>query len=152
MYGMGLKAFWFVLLLLFYDAHAETIYQWRDPWGQMQYSKTPVPGAMISDLTELPEPQETTEQQKQDAMVRKLQEMQQDRHRAAQMQAARESSEIGALVERDRCMQLRNLMVEVQSARLRQYQQFPFTPFLYTPHYYGHLQLDISREIRNNCR
>ncbi len=128
---------------------ADTIYQWSDPWGQIQYSKTPVPGAMISDLTELPEPQETTEQQKQEAMLRKLQSMRQDNLRSAQTEAGRQALKMQELEARAQCEQLRDLIFEVQVADFRRSLLYGFYPL---PGYYGHLQMDISRDIRQKCR
>ncbi len=138
-----------VIFFSFSSAYAETIYQWSDPWGQIQYSKTPVPGAMISDLTELPEPQETTEQQKQEAMLRKLQSMRHDNLRYSQTEAGRQSLKMQELEARAHCEQLRDLMFEVQIAHFRQSSIYGF---YLLPGYYGHLQMDISREIRQKCR
>lgn len=142
----------FVIVVTFFNfSHvcAETIYQWSDPWGQVQYSKTPVPGAMVSDLTELPAPQETTEQQKQEAMVRKLQKMRQDNIRFSLAEAERQAMNTKELNDNAHCEQLRNLMFDVQLANIRQYSLPGFYLF---PGYFGHLQMDLSREIREKCR
>ena len=128
---------------------ADTIYQWSDPWGQIQYSKTPVPGAMVSDLTELPETQETTEQQKQDAMVRKLQEMKQRNLNRIKQAEIQEQLKSNALDEKNHCKQLRILMADMQSYYLWQYPLFGAPIF---PGYYGQLHHDLSREIQNKCR
>ncbi|MCK5666637.1 MAG: hypothetical protein KAI17_24275, partial [Thiotrichaceae bacterium] len=48
-------------LVFSYEVSADTIYQWTDPWGQIKYSKTQVSGSMISELTEIPEMQTSTE-------------------------------------------------------------------------------------------
>lgn len=139
----------FVAIFYFSYASADTIYQWSDPWGQIQYSKTPVPGAMISDLTELPAPQETTEQQKQEAMLRKFQSMRQDNLRFSQAEAERQALRMQELGARAQCEQLRDLMFEVQASDFRRYSIYGF---YLLPGYYGHLQTDISREIRQKCR
>lgn len=142
----------FVVLVTFFNfphVYAETIYQWSDPWGQVQYSKTPVPGAMISDLTELPAPRETTEQQKQEAMVRKLQKMRQDNIRFSHAEVERQTLNTKELNDNAYCEQLRNLMFEVQLANLRQYS---LPGFYLVPGNFGHLQMDLSREIRQKCR
>ncbi len=91
------------------NVHAETIYQWTDPWGQIQYSRTPVPGSMVSHLTELPEVTETTEQQKKDAMVRKLQKMKQNNRNKKLRAAAHQQSNAQTLRAKNHCKQLRIL-------------------------------------------
>ncbi|MCW5618848.1 MAG: DUF4124 domain-containing protein [Nitrosomonas sp.] len=144
-----MKKIMFVAIFYFSYASADTIYQWSDPWGQIQYSKTPVPGAMISDLTALPAPQETTEQQKQEAMLRKFQSMRQDNLRFSQAEAERQVLRMQELEARAQCEQLRDLMFEVQVADFRRSSIYGF---YLLPGYYGHLQMDISREIRQKCR
>ncbi|HNP26809.1 MAG TPA: hypothetical protein PKM20_08715, partial [Nitrosomonas sp.] len=118
-------------------------------WGQIQYSKTPIPGAMISDLTELPEVLETTELQKQEAMVRKLQELKQNNLQRIQQQAAQERLKAQALETKHHCNHLRSLMTDIQLHNLWQYSVFG-APLL--PGYYGHLQYDLSKEIHSRCR
>ncbi|SFK53166.1 hypothetical protein SAMN05216302_100893 [Nitrosomonas aestuarii] len=138
--------------LFFYAATntiADTIYQWSDPWGQIQYSKTPVPGAMVSDLTKLPEALETTEQQKQEAMVRKLQELRQKNLQRIQQQGIQERSKAQALETKNHCNHLRNLMTDIQLYNL--WQNSIYGASLFTG-YYGHLQYDLSKEIHSKCR
>lgn len=139
------------ILLFSFSPHiyADTIYQWSDPWGQIQYSKTPVPGAMISDLTELPEVQETTEKQKRDAMIRKLNEMRQANMQRSQQETMQNIIKLQTAKEKQHCIQLRNLMSDIQFAQLRQFSIFG-SPLL--PNYYGHLQYDLSRKIQTKCR
>jgi len=141
--------FLFVFVFQSSNVSAEIIYQWTDPWGQKQYSKTPVPGAMVSDLTELPVQQATTEQQKQEAMLKKLQQINQDNIRFAQIEAARQVSKIQAQETHNQCQQLQNLAAEVQTASLR---YFSMTGFIFIPNYFDHLQSDIAREMRQKCR
>lgn len=104
---------------------------------------------MISDLTELPAPRETTEQQKQEAMVRKLQKMRQDNIRFSHAEVQRQTLNTKELNDNAYCEQLRNLMFEVQLANLRQYS---LPGFYLVPGNFGHLQMDLSREIRQKCR
>ncbi|WP_198263288.1 DUF4124 domain-containing protein [sulfur-oxidizing endosymbiont of Gigantopelta aegis] len=58
-----IRNFFYVLLLLCVSQtnFAETIYQWSDSWGHIQYSKTPVSGAMISPVTAAAAGHRTTE-------------------------------------------------------------------------------------------
>lgn len=138
-----------IILCHLSNAVASTIYQWSDPWGQIQYSETPVPGAMISDLKELPEMQETTEQQKQAAMVRKLQEMRQDNLQRKQITAARQHSKTQALEKKNHCIKLRNLLTEIQLTNLRQ--SSVFGPLFFHGHY-RYLEYELLKEIQDKCR
>ncbi len=154
----------FILLVLYCSsATADTIYQWSDPWGQVQYSKTPVPGAMVSDLTELPETQETTEQQKQEAMLNKIQEM-----RGADLRRNQKNMLEKRLKQQNRkdevyCNRLRNNLADVRlsitrSHSLLTHHYFPGVFFLPGGHgflpnlHYDILERNLYREIRNNCR
>lgn len=132
------------------SALADTIYQWSDPWGQIQYSKKPVPGAMISDLTELPEQQETTEQQKQAAMVRKLNEIKQDNLRRAQTKTTQQNLKKQASLEaKNHCTKLYNLLNDIRLTNLSYFSVLG-PPYFYG--YYGFLEYEISREIQTHCR
>ncbi|MCB1949472.1 MAG: hypothetical protein H6940_01105 [Burkholderiales bacterium] len=138
-----------LLLNCSFPAFTETIYQWSDPWGQIQYSKTPVAGAMISDLTQLPEQTATTEQQKQEAMVRKLQEMKQRNSLRSQNAATQLKSNEQSLQTKNYCRQLRILLADLQARSLWQQSLFNI-PLL--PGYYGPIHSELSRELRQNCR
>ena len=139
-------------LYLFYcvsSSYADTIYQWSDPWGQIQYSKIPVTGAIISELTELPETSDTTEQQKREAMVRKLQELKHNNLQRYQKAIKHETLNAQVLATKNHCKHLRNIMTDLQLYNLWQYPAFG-APFL--PGYYGYLQYDLSKEINSKCR
>ncbi|SER86241.1 hypothetical protein SAMN05421690_11162 [Nitrosomonas sp. Nm51] len=138
-----------ILLNFSFLTIAETIYQWSDPWGQIQYSKTPVPGAMVSDLTELPKLTATTEQQKQDAMVRKLQEMKQKKLLQNQNTATQQMLSEQALQTKNYCRQLRLLIADIQTRNLWQY---PILGFSLLPGNYGPMHFGLSKELRHNCR
>ena len=146
------KRILFIFLCLSMPFHtlADTIYQWSDPWGQIQYSKTPVPGATVSDLTELPETSSTTEQQKQDAMVRKLQEMRQRNGRRNNNAAVKQQLNMQAITTKNNCKQLRILMADIQAYHFWQH------PILNAPvfpnPYSQHLQFELSSEFRKKCR
>lgn len=154
---------------------ADTIYQWTDPWGQVQYSKTPVSGAMISELTELPKKQGSSEQQKQQAMLKKMQEM----HRSQALYKQKKSTEKYIRQQNKKnenhCRSLRNLLTDVLLRNTRKYYYrdnyyFPGAPYYpgdlyysggsyypgrydYTLDYpYDFLKNDLSREIREYCR
>ncbi|SEN64265.1 DUF4124 domain-containing protein [Nitrosomonas marina] len=138
-----------IFLIFSLTASAETIYQWSDPWGQIQYSTTPVPGAMVSDLTELPQSSPTTEQQKQDAMVRKLQKMQ-------QLKLLRNQNKMEKLLLDEKMLQTRNycrqLRIQIADLQARNLWHYPLIGLYYFPNYYGHLHIDLSKEYRNYCR
>ncbi|SET47599.1 protein of unknown function [Nitrosomonas marina] len=138
-------------VLLFYSltTSAETIYQWSDPWGQIQYSTTPVPGAMVSDLTELPRTSPTTEQQKQDAMVRKLQKMQQLKSIRKQKKTEQLLIDEKMLQTKTYCRQLRMQITDLQVRNLWHY---PLIGFHYLPIYHGQLHSDLTIAYRKNCR
>ena len=134
-----------IFIFQFPQAKAETIYQWTDPWGQIQYSRTPVPGSMVSDLTELPVQQATTEQQKQEAMVKKLQQMRQDNLRHAQNEAEKQASKMKVMKDRNRCEALQNMTMEMQTAYLR---QFSMPGLLWMPGYVIYPPVNLIREMR----
>ena len=129
---------------------ADVIYQWTDPWGQRQYSKTPVPGAMISDLKELPEVKETTEQQKQEAMFSKLQQMRQMDMVLKQENLDKKNAQQNQRYLQKYCTQLQNTLMDVQLNHARNFSLLGHN-FL-SNNYYLFIETDISREIRRNCR
>jgi len=148
---ISLKPIWVCLLFSSYtlDISAETIYQWSNPWGQIQYSKTPVPGATVSDLTELPETIETTEQQKQNAMVTKLQSMRQKNLRRQLQSATQQQSIRKAVIAKNRCYQLRILKADLNGQYLWQHALFGIP---LAPNYYNFLYHDLSNEIDRTCQ
>jgi hypothetical protein len=143
----------FCLFLVCYSPgiSADIIYQWSDEWGQLQYSKEPVPGAMISDLTELPEAQETTEQQKQEAMFMKIQEMRQADFLRKRKKLIEDDLKLQQLNVQNYCAQLRNMLMDIQLSNARQLALLGHH-LLAPNNYYVLLENDISREIRRNCR
>lgn len=129
---------------------ADTLYEWTDSWGQKQYSKQPVPGSMISELTELPEVRELTEQQKQAAMFMKLQEMRQsDRLREKKKEREKSLKQQKTAAE-IYCMQLRNLLVNVQHTNAMNFSLL--NPYLIPGSLYGFIENDLSRELHRNCQ
>jgi len=148
-----IKFILFCLFLVFYSpgVSADTIYQWHDEWGQLQYSKEPVPGAMISDLTELPEVQETTELQKQEAMFRKMQEMRQSVFLRKKNRLIENDMKRQQLNTRNYCTQLRNILMDLQLSNARRLASFGHH-FVVPNSNFSFLENDISREIRKNCR
>lgn len=145
------------ILLLFFlvcispGVSADIIYQWHDEWGQRQYSKEPVPGAMISDLTELPEVQETTEQQKQEAMLRKMQEMKQSVFVRKKNRLIENDMKLQQLNTRNYCTQLRNRLMDLQLSNAQRLALFGH--YLLIPNNnLIFLENDIAREFRKNCR
>lgn len=147
------KIILFCLFIVFYSPgiSADIIYQWHDEWGQLQYSKEPVPGAMISDLTELPEVQETTELQKQEAMFRKMQEMRQSVFLRKKNKSIENDVKRQQLNSRNYCAKLRNMLMDLQLSNARRLALF--SHHLFVPNNnLGFLENDISREIRTNCR
>ncbi len=148
---ISIKLVWLGLLLSGYTLNAcsETIYQWSDPWGQLQYSTTPVPGATVSDLTELPETTKTTAQQKQNAMIIKLQKMKQKNIQRKLQSASRQQSKIQAIKEKNHCKQLRALKADLHTHYLWQH---ALIGFYFGPDYYSRLNQDLSNQIYSACR
>ena len=147
---------------------SDTIYQWTDPWGQIKYSKTQVSGSMVSELTELPKIQESTEQQKQEAMLNKLQKIEN-----ANTLYRQKKSEAKFLKQQDKnnenhCRKLRNLLADIRlrSTRIYYRDRYYFSGNYYSrrgpyfrdrfnhyPDYsYDLLENDLYWEIRQNCR
>ena len=129
---------------------AETIYQWSDEWGQLQYSKTPVPGAMVSELTVLPDVQELTEEQKQAAMFRKLQEMRQSNLLREKDSFVENNIKLQQLSMKNYCTQLNNMLMDVQIRNANNL--FYIDQFSFLGHYNRFLENDFRKEIRQNCR
>ena len=145
--------FTLLLLLMFCtlpNVLAETIYQWRDEWGQLQYSKTPVPGSMVSELTELPVVQELNEQQKQAAMFRKLQEMRQSNLLRKKNVTIEKNARLQQLNMKNYCTQLNNMLMDVQLRNANNL--FYIDQFSILGHYNHFLENDFRKEIRKNCR
>jgi len=145
--------FTLLLLLMFCtlpNVFAETIYQWRDEWGQLQYSKTPVPGSMVSELTELPVVQELNEQQKQAAMFRKLQEMRQSNLLRKKNVTIENNAKLQQLNMKNYCTQLNNMLMDVQLRNANNL--FYIDQFSIFGHYNHFLENDFRKEIRKNCR
>lgn len=144
-----------VLLLLLMlcslpNTMAETIYQWSDEWGQLQYSKTPVPGSMVSELTELPVVEPLNEQQKQAAMFRKIQEMRQNDFLQKKKVASDNQSKQQQLNVRNYCSQLNNMLMDVQFRNANNLSYFDQFSFL--GHYNVFLENNYRKEIRKYCR
>ncbi len=150
-------------------AAADVIYQWTDPWGQVKYSKTPVSGSMISELTELPLQQEFTEQQKQQAMLRKKQQIKQSNFINKQKKAAAEYIRLQNKKNENHCRKLRNILTEAQLRDSRTYYYldnyyspgaffYPQRPFYpggyddYLDYPYAFMTQELNREIRDYCR
>ncbi len=129
---------------------AETIYQWSDPWGQLQYSKTPIPGSMVSELTELPAVQELNEQQKQAAMFRKIQEMRQTDFLRKKKETIEDNAKQQQLNLKNYCTQLNNMLMDVQIRNANNL--FYIDQFSFLGHYNVFLENDYRKEIRKHCR
>lgn len=143
-----------LLLLLMFCAlpsvFAETIYQWSDQWGQLQYSKTPVPGSMVSELTELPVVQELNEQQKQAAMFKKIQEMRQIDFLRNKNAFIEDNIKQQQLNMKNYCAQLNNMLMDVQIRNANNL--FYIDQFSFLGHYNAFLENDYRKEIRKYCR
>tara|TARA_R110002073_G_scaffold115988_1_gene254161 strand:- start:1524 stop:2045 length:522 start_codon:yes stop_codon:yes gene_type:complete len=145
------------------SAIADTIYQWTDPWGQVQYSKTPEPGSMISELTELPETKKTTEQQKLEAILRSKRKMNEVLLRREKKNSTQQLLKAQTKLEMNYCNKLRNMLADIQLKATRNYFGFGggyggydyFLPYndLYAPIMHFESQAnDLNQEIRKNCR
>lgn len=157
-------------LLLIYASqgiYAETIYQWSDPWGQIQYSKTPVSGAMVSPLTALPVTQNVTEQQKQEAMLKKLQIMENASKQVRNNKSVAQLLMQQRLQQDNYCRKLRDMLADIRSINVQRYyypgnrvypdryyyQGRSAVPYDNYPHVnYKFLEMDLYREMRKNCR
>ena len=140
----------FLMLCSLPNTMAETIYQWSDEWGQLQYSKTPVPGSMVSELTELPVVEPLNEQQKQAAMFRKIQEMRQNDFLQKKKVASDNQSKQQQLNIRNYCSQLNNMLMDVQFRNANNLSYFDQFSFL--GHYNVFLENNYRKEIRKYCR
>ncbi len=159
-----------LLYLLSYSpvVSADIIYQWTDPWGQIQYSKTPEPGSSISDLTVLPQQQKVTAQQKQKAMLQKMATINKKSVWRNQQQDYEQQMQLHNRQSVQHCRKLRNFLADVRVRNSRQYfwsrYYHPGRPYygdirspdLYPDHYYyyqdQYLEQDLQREIRRFCR
>lgn len=147
------------------ETFADTIYQWTDQWGQVRYSKTQVPGSMVSELTALPEIQEFTEQQKQDAMLRKLQQMNFDNESLRKKKSSQKLLKQHKRISDEHCRKLRDMLADVRLGNTRKYYwdsyYFPGSPYYQGRYYpfgryhnyrYDFLEQDLFWEIRQYCR
>lgn len=167
-YKIYLVLFINTLLLLFSALlYADTIYQWTDPWGNIQYSKTAVPGSSVSDLKELPPKRKVTESQKQNAMLRKIWEIDQINTLRKNKHAYKKQLQFQKRKSDELCRKLRNYLADVRERNTRQYywQRFyyPDTGLYYKrytseyyidPYYYQDqfMEQDMERDIRSYCR
>lgn len=148
-----------------HDVLADTIYQWTDPWGQVKYSKTQVPGSMVSELTELPEIQVVTEQQKQEAMLLKKQEMNSNNALLRKKKYSQKLLKQQQKRNENHCRKLRNMLADVRLRNDRKFYwnnyYFPGQPRYYGRYYpygrynnyrYDFLEQDLLWEIRQYCR
>ncbi len=138
------------------NVFAEAIYQWSDPWGHIQYSKTQAPGSMLSNLTELPKQQKVTEQQKQKAMLNKIQKIDKANSHIQQENATKQFIQQQIRNKEAHCRKLRTLLsdVRLRNARLTiDYYYYPGHPN-YRRHNYSDevLERDLYWQIREHCR
>jgi len=146
---------------------ADTIYQWTDPWGQVKYSKTQVQGSMISELTELPESQVSSEQQKQEAMLNKMQVIKKDNDYYQQKKHTDKALKQQRIIKEKHCQTLRNTLAELKLNNTRRYYTgnyyYPGQELYPARNYYGRygyyrdnnynvLKNDLYKEIRKYCR
>lgn len=147
---------------------ADTIYQWTDPWGQLKYSKTQVQGSMVSELTELPKSQISTEQQKQEAMLNKMQEIKNANTLYQQKKITEKLLKQQKIIKEKHCQILRNTLADIQLKNARRYYPgnyyFPGQNFYparnyyhgrygyYRDYNYDLLENDLYKEIRKYCR
>lgn len=143
----------FLIATPIYSA-AETIYEWTDPWGHVQYSQTPVPGSRISEVTTLPKVKKTTEQQKQQAMSHKLKQI-----NATSLRRKEEKNRVRLLEANENyCSKLRSLLVDVRlkidrtHSELLFYELYLPGSFLLNNAHYQTQENDIYREIQKSCR
>lgn len=140
----------FLMLCSLPNTMAESIYQWSDEWGQLQYSKTPVSGSMVSELTELPVVEALNEQQKQAAMFRKIQEMRQSDFLRKKKVTVDNKTKQQQLNMRNYCSQLNNMLMDVQIRNANNL--FYIDQFSFLGHYNVFLENDFRKEIRKYCR
>ena len=138
------------------NVFAEAIYQWTDPWGHIQYSKTQVPGSMLSDLTELPKQQKVTEQQKQQAMLNKMHKINKS-NSLLQQENAKDKYILQQIRNKDdQCRKLRTLLSDVQMRNTRitvDYRYYPGYPNYRRYNYADRaLERDLYWQLREHCR
>jgi len=149
-----------IACLLLYSAclnnvFAGAIYQWTDPWGHIQYSKTQIPGSMLSDLTELPKQQKVTEQQKQQAVLNKMQKID-NANTHIQQKKVQDKFVQQQIRNKDvHCRKLRSLLSDVRLRNAR------FTMDYYYPGYPNYRRYDYADktleqnlywQLREHCR
>lgn len=146
---------------------SDTIYQWTDPWGQVQYSKTQVQGSMVSELTELPKSQVSTEQRKQEAMLNKMQEIKNANALYQQKKYAEKLLKKQKMIKEKHCQVLRNTLADIQLKNARRYYPdnyyfpgknlYPMRSYYhgryeyYRDYRYDFIENDLYKEIRKYC-
>ena len=136
-----------------HDAFSDTIYQWTDQWGQVRYSKTQVPGSMVSELKELPRIEEFTEQQKQQAMLRKMQQMKNENTLLKNQKITEKLLQQQNKQNEQYCRQLRDMLANVRLRKNRRYYwNYYYLPGGYDRYRYDFLEQDLFWQIREYCR
>lgn len=157
-----------IFLCCLHGVSADTIYQWSDPWGQVKYSKTQVQGSMVSELTELPESQISTEQQKQEAMLNKMQAIRNANKLYKQKKNTEKFLKQQKNIKEKHCRILRDMLTDIRLRNVRRYYPgnyyYPGQNFYparnyyygrygyYMDYNYDLLENDIYIEIREYCR
>lgn len=154
-----------VFMTLSNDVLSETIYQWTDQWGQVQYSKKPVPGSMVSELTEMPKTNVVTEQQKQDAMLRKMRQINNDNARLKNQANAQQLLLQQKRQSQKHCQALRTMLSDLRLGNIRRHPwntyplsrryYYPGRPYIwdnYSHYRYDFLERDLHEQIRTYCR
>lgn len=134
---------------------ADVIYQWTDPWGQIQYSKTPVRGAMISELTELPKSQVMTEQAKLEAMLNKMQKIKNENAFEQKNMDIEKRLNQQKILKNKHCRMLREQLsdIRVRNSRVNYLNNYyPQRYGYYSDYSYRTLENDLYANIRQYCR
>lgn len=148
------------------ELFSDTIYQWTDPWGQVKYSRTQVQGSMISELTKIPESQVSTEQQKQESMLKKIQEMKNANRVYHQKTHTEKLLKEQRILKEKNCQILRRTLTDIQIKNSRRYELERYNAsrrhhslnraYSYGRYYgnsdYDFLENDLNKEIRKYCR
>lgn len=153
----------YILLTLFLLAMptksvAELIYEWTNPWGQVQYSKTPIPGSRVSEVTTLPKAQKTSEEIKKQAMSLKIQQMNAINLRNKENAKKKNILMKQNIANKNYCSRLRTLLVDVRlkinrvHSGLLSHQAYLPGNFLLNSAYYQTQEEDILLELRKSCR
>jgi ATP phosphoribosyltransferase regulatory subunit HisZ len=123
---------------------------------------------MVSELTELPHIEESSEQQKQEAMLRKMQKMKNANVIRRQKKSAEKFLKQQSKRNENHCRNLRNILADVRLRNIRKYDldtyYFPAVHYYsgraynsggygyYTRYPYDFLEKDLDWEIREYCR